>query len=42
MNSPQNVNLNRRDFLAQAGLATSALAIGGATTVRASWPPCPR
>ena len=36
MNSPQHVNLNRRDFLAQAGLATTALAVGGATTARAS------
>ena len=32
MNSPQNVNLNRRDFLAQATLATTALAIGTGTT----------
>ena len=33
MNSPQhgNLNLNRRDFLAQAGLATTALAVGGAS-----------
>ncbi len=37
MNSPQNVNLNRRDFLAQATLATTALAMGtGSTSARAS------
>ena len=35
MNSPQNGNLNRRDFLAQATLATTALAMSG-TSARAS------